>query len=140
MGMKGQIALSAVVGVVVIGVVSANAGNSDGGSGSSGTHSSASTAHQPEGKKNSGGAEAAEEKAAFDGDGDYQVGSDIKPGTYRTTGNTDGMCHWERTADAGQGPDSVIAHNNVTGTALVTIRSTDAYFRTTGCSDWKRTA
>ncbi|MFD5799678.1 hypothetical protein ACFWIO_40395, partial [Streptomyces diastatochromogenes] len=111
MGMKGKIALGAVVGVVVIGTVSANAGNGgkDAGSGS-GKDSSASAAHQPGGKKDSGGAEAAQKKkAAFDGDGDYQVGSDIKPGTYRTTGNTDGMCYWERAKDASGETDSVLA-------------------------------
>ncbi|TVZ98066.1 hypothetical protein [Streptomyces sp. BK340] len=143
MGMKGKIALGAVVGVVVIGVVSANA-DSEGkhaGSDSSGKDSSASAAHRPGGKKDPGSAEAAEKKkAAFGGNGDYQVGSDIKPGTYRSSGNTDGMCYWERTKGASGDTDSVLANDNVAGTAVVTIRSTDAYFKTTGCGGWKKTA
>ena len=140
MGMKGKIALGAVVGVVVIGTVSANAGN-DGkgaGSGSSGKDSSASATHQPGGEKDSGGAEAAEKKkAAFDGDGDYQVGSDIKPGTYRTSGNTDGMCYWERAKDASGETDSVLANDNVTGTSYVTVKPGDKLFKSTGCNDWE---
>ncbi|SOD86044.1 hypothetical protein [Streptomyces sp. Ag109_G2-15] len=143
MGMKGKIALGAVVGVVVIGTVSANAGNGgkDAGSGSSGKDSSASATHQPGGKKDSGGAEAAEKKkAAFDGDGDYQVGSDIKPGTYRTTGNTDGMCYWERAKDASGETDSVLANDNVTGTSYVTVKPGDKLFKSTGCNDWEAVA
>ncbi|MGW2746175.1 hypothetical protein [Streptomyces sp. NPDC001450] len=140
MGMKGKIALGAVVGVVVIGVVSANAG-SDGktaGSGSSDKDSSASAAHQPGGKKDSGGAKAAEKKkAAFGENGDYQVGSDIKPGTYRTTGNTDGMCYWERAKDASGETDSVLANDNVTGTSYVTIKAGDKLFKSTDCKDWE---
>ncbi|MFE1882688.1 hypothetical protein [Streptomyces diastatochromogenes] len=142
MGMKGKIALGAVVGVVVIGTVSANAGNGgkDAGSGSD-KDSSASATHQPGGKKNSGGAEAAEKKkAAFDGDGDYQVGSDIKPGTYRTTGNTDGMCYWERAKDASGETDSVLANDNVTGTSYVTVKPGDKLFKSTGCNDWEAVA
>ncbi|MFF4039417.1 hypothetical protein [Streptomyces sp. NPDC001816] len=140
MGMKGKIALGAVVGVVVIGVVSANAGSdgSDGkDTGSASKDSSASATHQPGGKKDSGGAEAAEKKAAFGGNGDYQVGSDIKPGTYRTTGNTDGMCYWERAKDASGDTDSILANDNVTGTSYVTVKAGDKLFKSTDCKDWE---
>ncbi|MFF7974135.1 hypothetical protein [Streptomyces sp. NPDC007905] len=142
MGMKGKIALSAVVGVVVIGVVSANADShsKDGGSGG-GKGSSASPAHRADGKKDSGGAETAEkEKAALDGDGDFQVGPDVKPGTYRTTGNTDGMCYWERIKDASGETDSRPANDNVTGTSYVTIKAGDTLFKSTGCHDWEAIA
>jgi len=138
MGMKGKIALGAVVGIVVIGVVSANAG--DKGSGSapgsaadSGKHSSASAQHGSGGKR----AQAAEKKAAFAGDGDFQVGSDVKPGTYRTTGNTDGMCYWERAKDAKGETDSILANDNVSGTSYVTIKATDKLFKSNGCKDWE---
>jgi hypothetical protein len=140
MGMKGKVALGAVVGVVVIGVVSANAGGNggDGGSGSSGKGSSASAEHQAAGKKGSGTSEAAEKKkAAFDGDGDFQVGSDIKPGTYRTTGNTDDMCYWERAKDASGDTDSLLANDNVSGTSYVTVKATDKIFKSSGCKDWE---
>ncbi|MGW2700649.1 hypothetical protein [Streptomyces sp. NPDC001340] len=137
MGMKGKIALGAVVGVVVIGVVSANAGSDGSDTGSGSKDSSASATHQPGGKKVSGGAKAAEKKAAFGGNGDYQVGSDIKPGTYRTTGNTDGMCYWERAKDASGDTDSILANDNVTGTSYVTVKAGDKLFKSTDCKDWE---
>ncbi|MFF7354065.1 MULTISPECIES: hypothetical protein [Streptomyces] len=143
MGKKAKVALGAVVGVVVIGVVSANAGSGgkDGGSGGSGKGSSASAEHTPggaKGKKDPGDAGAAgKKKAALAGDGDYQVGSDVKPGTYRTTGNTDDMCYWERAKDAKGETDSVLANDNVTGTSYVTVKATDKIFKSTGCKDWE---
>ncbi|MDV7220575.1 hypothetical protein [Streptomyces prunicolor] len=143
MGMKGKVALGAVVGVVVIGVVSANAGGNggDSGSGSSGKGSSASSEHKDAGKKGSdkkGSTEAVEtKKAAFDGDGDFQVGTDIKPGTYRTSGNTDGMCYWERAKNASGDTDSLLANDNVSGASYVTIKATDKIFKSSGCKDWE---
>ncbi|MET7691942.1 hypothetical protein ABZT06_28845 [Streptomyces sp. NPDC005483] len=130
MGMKGKVALGAVVGVLVIGVVSANAGNQgDGGtSGGTGKGSSASA------KREAG---VAEKKAAVSGDGDFQVGSDIKPGTYRTTGNSDGMCYWERAKDASGETDSLLANDNVTGTSYVTVKATDKLFKSSDCNDWE---
>ncbi|MBY8344855.1 hypothetical protein LXH13_24170 [Streptomyces spinosirectus] len=134
MGMKGKIALGAVVGVVVIGVASTHGGNgsSDGGSGS-GKDSSASAHHSSGGSK----AAATKKKAAFAGDGDFRVGSDIKPGTYRTTGNSDGMCYWERAKDAKGEMNSIIANDNVSGTSYVTVKATDRYFKSNGCKDWE---
>ncbi|MEU6280854.1 hypothetical protein [Streptomyces sp. NPDC047028] len=137
MGMKGKIALGAVAGIVVIGVVSANSGSDGKDGGDKGP--SASAAHQPgakNGSKSSGGAKE-KKKAAFDGDGNFVVGSDIKPGTYRTSGNTDGMCYWERAKDAEHKMDSILANDNVTGTSYVTIKASDKLFKSSGCSDWE---
>ncbi|MFF4547550.1 hypothetical protein [Streptomyces sp. NPDC001435] len=139
MGMKGKVALGAVVGIVVIGAVSANAGGgSGGGSDSSDKGSSTSAEHKNGGKKDSGRSEAAtKKKAAFDGDGDFQVGSDVKPGTYRTSGNTDDMCYWERAKDASGEMDSLLANDNVSGTSYVTVKPTDKLFKSSGCKDWE---
>jgi hypothetical protein len=150
MGMKGKVALGAVVGVVVIGVVSANAGdNGNGGpTAAGGKNSSASTQsqHSSTGKKktdrkqtadNAAGRKAAAKKAALAGDGDFQVGSDLKPGTYRTTGNSDGMCYWERAKDAKGEMDSIIANDNVSGTSYVTVKATDKLFKSSGCKGWE---
>ncbi|MEV8545406.1 hypothetical protein [Streptomyces sp. NPDC051572] len=144
MGMKGRLTLSAVVGVVVIGVVSANAntrgggGGSGSGSGSGAKGSSASAEHRTATKKDSGPTEAAaKKKAAFAGDGDFRVGTDIKPGTYRTSGNTDGMCYWERTKDASGDTDSLLANDNVSGAGYVTVKATDKIFQSSGCKDWE---
>ncbi|WP_328682737.1 hypothetical protein [Streptomyces sp. NBC_00343] len=122
MGMKGRLTLGAVVGVVVIGVVSANAG----------------AEHGATGKKNTGTTKAAEtKKATFDGDGDFRVGTDIKPGTYRTSGNTDGMCYWERAKDASGDTDSPPANDRVSGASYVTVEATDKVFESSGCKDWE---
>ncbi|MDN0200875.1 hypothetical protein [Streptomyces sp. S.PNR 29] len=138
MGVKGKVALGAVVGVVVIGAVSANTGGSgDGGGSGSGKDSPASAEQKPGGKKDTGKAQAAEKKAAFEGDGDFQVGADIKPGTYRTTGNSDGMCYWERAKDASGETDSLLANDNVTGTSYVTVKATDKIFKSSDCNDWE---
>lgn len=142
MGMKAKIALGAVVGVVVIGAVSANTGgggkDDSGKSGGSDKGSSASAPHKSDGTKKDGKGDAkAAKKVAFKGDGDFQVGSDIKPGTYRSTGNTDGMCYWERAKDASGETDSLLANDNVTGTSYVTIKATDKIFKTSDCSDWE---
>lgn len=137
MGMKGKVALGAVVGIVVIGAVSANAGNGDsGGSGSGGKGSSASAERKAGGAKKDT-AEAAEKKAAFAGNGDFQVGEDVKPGTYRSTGNTDGMCYWERAKDSSGEADSLLANDNVNGTSYVTVKATDKVFSSNDCKDWE---
>ncbi|OIJ62998.1 hypothetical protein [Streptomyces mangrovisoli] len=146
MGMKGKIALGAVVGVVVIGVVSANAGGGGNGDGSDGKGSSASARHSSgtgkdtdngTGKDTAAKTDSAKKKAAFSGDGDFRVGKDIKPGTYRTTGNTDDMCYWERAKDASGEMDSLLANDNVTGTSYVTVKATDKIFKSSGCNDWE---
>ncbi|MET8447815.1 hypothetical protein [Streptomyces sp. NPDC005209] len=141
MGMKGKAVLGAVVGVIVIGAVSANAGGSDkgddSGSHSGGKGSSASAEHRSGGKKGANRPEAAAKKAAFDGDGDFQVGKDVEPGTYRTSGNTDDMCYWERAKDASGETDSLLANDNVTGTSYVTVKATDKLFKSSGCKGWE---
>ncbi|MFF0894535.1 hypothetical protein [Streptomyces sp. NPDC003278] len=146
MGMKGKIALGAVVGVAVIAAVSANADDSKNGGSGSGKDASASTAHRPGAErdsgagKDSGGKAGAKRKAAFEGDGEFRVGSDIKPGTYRTTGNTDGTCYWERAKDASGEMDSILANDNVSGTSYVTVKAGDKLFKSNGCADWEAVA
>ncbi|GAB2763394.1 hypothetical protein [Streptomyces bullii] len=138
MGMKSKVALGAVVGIVVIGAVSANGGGD--GSGSSTSKGSSAGAQRTAGGKQAekeAKAETAEKKVAFEGDGDFQVGTDIKPGTYRTTGNDDGLCYWERAKDASGEMDSLLANDNVTGTSYVTVKATDKIFTSNGCNDWE---
>lgn len=138
MGMKARIALGAVVGVVVLGALSANA-DSDGEGGSNGA-GSGGTGSAATGKQTDGGEDAGtkpEKEVAFEGNGDFQVGTDVKPGTYRTTGNTDGMCYWERAKDASGELDSLLANDNVTGTSYVTITSSDKIFSSSDCADWE---
>ena len=75
-------------------------------------------------------------KPAFKGDGTFTVGSDIQPGTYKSSGNDDGMCYWEREKDAKGTDDSILANDNVTGSSYVTITKTDKFFKSTDCKDW----
>ncbi|MCX4233879.1 hypothetical protein ACH4Y0_08940 [Streptomyces sp. NPDC020707] len=150
MGAKGKIALGVVVSVVVIGAVSANSGDGDGGSGSD--KGSSASVGRDTGRKAGGAADAdadtksdtkagkaagAEKKTAFEGDGDFQVGTDVRSGTYRTTGNADALCYWERAKDASGEMDSIIANDNVSGTSYVTVLKSDKLFKSSGCNDWE---
>ncbi|MCW5254599.1 hypothetical protein [Streptomyces sp. SHP 1-2] len=144
MGMKGKIALGAVIGIVVIGAVSVAGG--DDGDGGPGDRNPAAAADKGAGDakgtgKDSGGSgekkKEEEKKAAFGGDGDFRVGTDIKPGTYRSAGNTDDGCYWERAKDASSELDSLLANDNVTGTTYVTVKDGDKLFKSSGCRDWE---
>ncbi|SES75420.1 hypothetical protein [Nonomuraea wenchangensis] len=68
------------------------------------------------------------------------VGTDIQPGTYRTTGPTSGfsMCFWARMRSATAGLDDVITSGMPTGPTTVTIQPTDKAFSTGGCAEWTR--
>jgi hypothetical protein len=83
-------------------------------------------------------AKAADTAAAntIPGDGTYLVGTDIKPGTYRSIDNSG--CYWERDKSADGSFGSIIANDNVDGQGVVTIKSSDKVFTSSGCSDWKR--
>ncbi|CAL9308439.1 hypothetical protein [Streptomyces sp. SudanB182_2057] len=109
-----------------------------GGSNGSGGAEASEAGGAGEGKKTAPAAKGAP-AASMDGDGGlFKVGTDIAPGTYKSTGNADGSCSWERLKGAEGGTDSVLAHGNVTGTAVVTISASDRYFKTEDCRDWKR--
>ncbi|MFJ8662206.1 hypothetical protein [Streptomyces sp. NPDC093795] len=80
-------------------------------------------------------------KTALKGDGGmFKVGVDIAPGTYKSTGNKDAECYWERSKDASHGTDSILANDNVTGTAIVKVTAKDGYFKSSGCGDWAKTS
>jgi hypothetical protein len=102
----------------------------------SGATSASSPAKQKQGQESGKKAAAPEAKPAFKGSGTYQVGTDIQPGTYRTSGNDDGMCYWERAKDASGSMDSILANDNVTGSSYVTVKKTDKIFKSTDCKDW----
>jgi hypothetical protein len=133
-------AAGTVTAVLAIGV--AACGPSDDSAGSSGTTTSAAAggstpaSSAPAQKKADKPAEKPADKPAFKGDGTFQVGKDIQPGTYRTTGNDDGMCYWERDKDAKGDTDSILANDTVFGSSYVTIKATDKIFTTTDCKDW----
>ena len=71
------------------------------------------------------------------GDGTYQVGTDIQPGTYRTRVGSPN-CYWERLKNFTGGLNSILANNNTNAPAIVTIRPTDAGFNSQGCGTWTK--
>jgi hypothetical protein len=71
------------------------------------------------------------------GEGKFLVGTDIAPGTYRTTGPSGRLdCYWERLKRSSGATDSIIANNLGLGPATVTIDGTDGAFQTRWCSTW----
>jgi hypothetical protein len=72
------------------------------------------------------------------GPGDYMVGSDLQPGTYRNTGGGQ-ACYYARLRGFTHALSEVIANNNTGGSAIVTIAASDKGFTSTGCGTWMRT-
>ncbi|MBG0813323.1 hypothetical protein HS045_03695 [Planomonospora sp. ID82291] len=71
------------------------------------------------------------------GDGQYLVGEDIKPGTYKTAGAAeDSGCYWARLKNASGELSGIIANDNITGPARVTLKKGE-YFETNRCQEWK---
>ena len=69
------------------------------------------------------------------------VGTDIRPGTYRTAGPQGGDitdCYWERLKGTSGEADDLIASGATKGQTTVTIKPTDKAFMTGGCKIWKR--
>lgn len=67
------------------------------------------------------------------GDGRYEVGRDMRSGTYRSADNFG--CYWEITSDANG--DKILSNDNSDGSAIVTVRK-GQFFGSQGCSDWER--
>lgn len=67
-------------------------------------------------------------------DGTYIVGTDIQPGTYKSSGQS--SCYWERMADFSSGTDSTLANDNTDSPAIVTILASDKGFKSSRCGTW----
>lgn len=67
-------------------------------------------------------------------DGTYVVGTDIKPGTYHSTGG--GECYWARLRSDNE--TDIIDNHLGAGPTTVTIKRTDHSFETRGCDPWVR--
>jgi hypothetical protein len=70
------------------------------------------------------------------GDGTYIVGTDIAPGTWRSAGSEG--CYWARLSGFGGGIEGIIANDNASGSAVVTISPTDKGFTSRRCGMWTR--
>lgn len=71
------------------------------------------------------------------GDGTYQVGKDIQPGTYRTREGSPG-CYYARLKGFGGTVGEIIANNNTDNPAIVTIKATDKGFESQSCGTWTK--
>ncbi len=67
--------------------------------------------------------------------GTYQVGVDIKPGSYKTGGSSDG-CYYARLSS--DNTSDIIANDLSNGPMFVRIRSTDKFIQFTGNCEWKK--
>ena len=68
-------------------------------------------------------------------DGTWLVGTDIKPGTYRSS--SDGDCYWARLKNTSGDFDAILANGNG-GNQVVTIKKTDKAFESARCAPWTR--
>jgi hypothetical protein len=69
---------------------------------------------------------------SFSGDGIYDVGAEVKPGLYRSSGSG----YWERLKNASGDFEAIIANGNATGQSYVQIKKSDGYFSTSDMDDW----
>jgi hypothetical protein len=69
-------------------------------------------------------------------DGTYEVGPEIKPGTYKTRAPAGSPCYWARLGD----PDGDQIHANHIGEGPMTlrIRSSDKYVELSGGCEWRK--
>lgn len=74
---------------------------------------------------------------AIPGDGTYEVGVDVKPGTYVSTAPDSGNCYYARLSGT-DGFDDIITNGNSSGQSVVTIKKTDKFFETSGCNAWTK--
>jgi hypothetical protein len=72
---------------------------------------------------------------AIPGDGTFEVGVDIQPGTY-VSAPPAVNCYWARLSSSNT--SDIIANNNSSGQSVVTIEPGDKLFESSGCSEWTR--
>ncbi len=68
------------------------------------------------------------------GDGTHRVGRDIPARTYRAT--PDDSCYWARLRNFSGAINGIIANENTSGPALVTIKPSDKGFESSRCGTW----
>jgi hypothetical protein len=68
------------------------------------------------------------------GDGIFIVGTDIEPGTYRSTGQSG--CYYVRLSGFDGSLDQILASENTDSPAVVTIEPADKGFKSSRCATW----
>jgi hypothetical protein len=76
----------------------------------------------------------------IEGGGTFIVGSDVAPGTYRSSGPEPGalFCYFARLSGFSGELEDIIANDNSEGPTVVTIEPSDAAFETSSCQPWVR--
>jgi len=69
-------------------------------------------------------------------DGTYIVGTDVEPGTYRSTGGSG--CYYARVSGFTGDLGTILANNNTDDPAVVEIAPTDAGFESKRCGPWTK--
>lgn len=67
------------------------------------------------------------------GDGIFQVGKDMKAGTYRTSGSSG--CYYAVLSGLGGALSDIVDNNNIDGPAIVRL-SSGRYFEVHNCAEW----
>ena len=70
------------------------------------------------------------------GDGTWIIGTDMVPGTYRSTGGSD--CYYETLSDFTHGDNSIITNDLPTASAVITIGPSVKGFTSNGCGTWTK--
>lgn len=82
-----------------------------------------------------GMAEKKKAKRTISGAGTYEVGEDMKAGTYKSKGGDGRDCYWAILRDSS--PGNIVTNNLSGGPAVATVRN-GQFFMTEGCQDWTR--
>jgi hypothetical protein len=129
--------ICAIIGGII------NGGNSGSGSGTQTAATPASTQaaqtqSQPT-QQQATAAPTATPKPAFAtfGDGTWQVGKDIKSGTYRTRQGSAG-CYYARLSGFGGSLSEILSNDNTDDPAIVTIAASDKGFQSQNCGTWTK--
>jgi len=84
----------------------------------------------------SGGGTTATTKPGTYQDGMYEVGQEIKAGTYKTSGGSDRPCYYARLRS--DETSDIIANNITEGPQTVRVRPGDAFVEFSGGCTWRR--
>ncbi len=72
------------------------------------------------------------------GDGTFQVGEEIAPGTWRSSEEAPDSCYWERLSGFSGELADIDANDISEAAAIVTIGASDVGFHSSGCGTWSR--
>lgn len=138
-GCLGIIVLLFLLGILGTAIGGGGDETAGGGNGGGVQQADEDQAAQPEEEKATPQEEPQQEEQNTPGfgDGTYQVGTDIKPETYRTREGSSG-CYYERLKGFSGEFDDILANGNTNAPAIIEIKPTDAGFTSQGCGTWTK--